>query len=81
MTGALNVTANIRRPDEVYARLVALHDGLSDEESLRAFAALVLLLVNHIGDESVVFAAIDAARRQLRPDVGSSAPAAAGELP
>jgi Protein of unknown function (DUF2783) len=81
MTGILNLAANTRRPDEVYARLLSLQDGLSDGECLRAFAALVLLLANHIGDESVVFSAIDAARRQLRPQAGSSAPPPAGELP
>ena len=67
MTDALKTEPNILRPDEVYARLVGLHEGLSDEESHRASAALVLLLANHIGDEAVIFAATAAARRQLRP--------------
>ena len=79
MTAGLKLEPNIRRPDEVYARLVGLHEGLSDDESHRASSALVLLLANHIGDETVIFAAFEAARRQLRPATqGSGVPPGAG---
>ena len=35
--------------DDFYERLMRLHDGLSDEQSARLNARLVLLLANHIG--------------------------------
>ena len=35
--------------DDFYERLMSLHDGLSDEQSVRLNARLVLLLANHIG--------------------------------
>ena len=62
----LITTPNVLRPDEVYARLIAMHDGLSDAECRRADARLILLLLNHIGDEQVIFEAIELARRQRR---------------
>ncbi len=40
--------------DDVYAELMAAHDGLSDEESVRLNVRLVLLLINHIGDRRVI---------------------------
>lgn len=48
--------------DDVYAALMAAHEGLSDAESARLNARLVLLLMNHIGDRAVIEAAISAAR-------------------
>lgn len=35
--------------DDFYERLMSLHDGLSDEQSARLNARLVLLLANHVG--------------------------------
>ena len=35
--------------DDFYERLMRLHDGLSDEQSARLNARLVLLMANHIG--------------------------------
>ena len=35
--------------DDFYERLMSLHDGLSDEQSARLNARLVLLMANHIG--------------------------------
>lgn len=55
---ALNVAPNLRRADDVYERLVQLHEGLSDTESLKVWAKLVLTLANHIGDPDVVEEAI-----------------------
>ena len=48
--------------DDVYAVLMAAHEGLSDEESTRLNVRLVLLLMNHIGDRAVLEQAIAAAR-------------------
>jgi len=53
--------------DDLYARLMAAHEGLSDDESARLNVRLVLLLVNHIGDRAVLEEAI-AAARPSRPE-------------
>jgi hypothetical protein len=58
MDGALRRTLNLARPDDVYSAIVDAHKGLSDE-ACRAFdARLILLLVNHIGDEEVIHEAL-----------------------
>jgi hypothetical protein len=57
--------------DDVYAALMAAHEGLSDEESARMNVRLVLLLMNHIGDRAVVDAAIAAARSGTDNSIGS----------
>ena len=50
------------RGDDFYALLMAAHDGLSHEESVRLNARLVLLLANQIGDmdalEEILAAAV-----------------------
>lgn len=52
------------RGDDIYAALLAAHEGLSDEASARLNARLILLLANLVGDPEAVIAAIDAARRK-----------------
>ena len=52
--------------DDLYALLMAAHEGLSDEESARLNVRLVLLLMNHIGDRAVLETAIAAARRAVK---------------
>lgn len=52
---------NLLRVDDVYQWLVDAHDGLSDEESARFNARLILTLINHVGDETVIRDAIDLA--------------------
>jgi hypothetical protein len=55
---------NLAHPDEIYNTLVDAHKGLS-EEQCRAFdAKLILLLINHIGDEAVIREALAEAARQ-----------------
>lgn len=50
----LKRTLNLARPDDVYNAIVDAHKDL-DAEQARAFdARLILLLVNHIGDEAVI---------------------------
>ena len=58
----LILTPNLDRPDEVYAALIAAHEGLSREDSEALNARLILILLNHIGDEDVIRAALEAAR-------------------
>lgn len=50
--------------DDVYAALMAAHDGLSAQESARLNARLVLLLANEVGDFDRLSALIEAARRR-----------------
>jgi hypothetical protein len=61
------------RGDDVYAALIAAHDGLTDDASARLNARLVLLLANQIGDAQVVIEAIERARA-----IGPSDPQAEG---
>lgn len=58
MTTPLITTPNLARPDDIYDRLVALHDGLDEMQSHQVNWRLILLLANHIGDDAVVFEAI-----------------------
>jgi len=58
----LVTTPNIPRPDDFYAELLALHEGLSKAESDAVNARLILILANHIGDRSVLAQAMAAAR-------------------
>ncbi|CTQ51453.1 DUF2783 domain-containing protein [Jannaschia donghaensis] len=57
----LILSVNLARSDDVYARLLAAHDGLDEAESQALNARLILILMNHIGDADVLMQAIDAA--------------------
>lgn len=61
---ALNTKANIKAPDEFYAELLAVHEGLAKGESDALNARLILLLANHIGDRAVLSEALHAAARK-----------------
>jgi Protein of unknown function (DUF2783) len=50
----LNTKPNFTRPDDIYAKLIAAHEGLSEAESHAMNARLILLLMNHIGDDKVI---------------------------
>ncbi|MCZ4287369.1 DUF2783 domain-containing protein [Hoeflea alexandrii] len=58
---ALNTQANIKGPDEFYAELLSVHEGLSKAESDALNARLILLMANHIGDREVLSQALRAA--------------------
>ncbi|WP_428698923.1 DUF2783 domain-containing protein [Stappia sp.] len=66
MTGpagnGLRLSPNIADPDGFYAELIALHEGLTREDSEALNARLVLVLANHVGDRDVLHAAFAAAR-------------------
>ena len=57
----LNTKPNIGIPDDFYADLLAVHEGLSDDDSAALNARLILLLANHIGDRVVLSEALAAA--------------------
>jgi hypothetical protein len=61
MDGALRRTLNLSNPDDVYNAIVDAHKGLSEEQCRTLDARLILLLVNHIGDEAVIREALEAA--------------------
>ncbi|MCH4151893.1 MAG: DUF2783 domain-containing protein [Sphingobium sp.] len=54
----LVTSPNLANADGVYEKLIALHHGLDEEESMRVNARLILLLINHIGDADIVSEAI-----------------------
>jgi hypothetical protein len=58
----LILTPNLSAVDDVYQWLMDAHAGLSDAESMRLNARLILLLANFIGDPLVIREAIDRAR-------------------
>lgn len=58
----LVTTPNLPRPDDAYAALISAHDGLSKPQSDALNARLILILMNHIGDPSVIAAALDTAK-------------------
>ena len=68
-------TPNLADPDGFFAALMALHEGLSEAESRRLDARLVLLLANQIGDPAVLAEVLATARRggsgpQIEPGAG-----------
>ena len=50
-----------------FAKLIAAHHGLTDEQSAQLNARLVLLLANQLGDEALLEQCIDAARKPFGP--------------
>ena len=58
----LDTAVNLSRHDEFYQQLLDLHKGRSEEESARINARLILILMNQIGDDQIVEAAIKLAQ-------------------
>lgn len=58
----LNLSSNIAKPDDFYQKLIDMQRDLSDEQVQLANAKLILLLANHIGEESVLMQAIEIAQ-------------------
>jgi len=65
--GNLITTPKLAGGDDVYEQLVRMHEGLSEQESLKVWAKLCLTLANHIGDRQIVEQAIALVRR-IQPD-------------
>lgn len=59
----LKTNPNIADADGFYAELLAAHKGLSLEEGAALSARLVLILANHIGDETTLKEALKAASK------------------
>lgn len=58
----LDTAVNLSRHDDLYQQLLDLHKGRSEEESAEINARLILILINQIGDDQIVEAAIKRAR-------------------
>ena len=62
---SLNIDFNMGADsDDLFNGLLA-HEGLSPSQSEQMNAALILLLMNHIGDAAVIRDAVDRARSSL----------------
>ena len=59
---ALNTQPNLEAPDDFYEALIEVHRELSPAQSHQLNAALILLLSNHIGQQTVLTQAMKAAR-------------------
>lgn len=57
----LKTNRNVANPDDVYAMLIAAHEGKSKAESDALNARLILTLINHIGDPEVIAEALKVA--------------------
>lgn len=64
MSITLSKTPNIDHVDDFYAALIALHEGLDEQESAVLNAKLILILSNHIGDSAVLAEALRQAKRR-----------------
>ncbi len=62
MSEKLRTEPQIEDPDDFYARLIDLHEGLSRDESNSLNCKLILLMANHIGDREVLFEVLDVVR-------------------
>ncbi len=61
----LDTVSRIPDPDRAYRTLIDAHRGLSDEESAALNTRLVLILANHIGDQTLLEAAVALAKGTL----------------
>ncbi len=57
---AMNLRSN---GDDFYAALMEAHEGLSEDQSNRLNARLVLIMANHIGDTDDLKAMLEHARQ------------------
>ncbi|NRA86160.1 MAG: DUF2783 domain-containing protein [Rhizobiales bacterium] len=55
-------TPNIDKPDDFYEQLLAIHEGLTKQQSDNVNASLILILANHIGDQKILSEALEMAK-------------------
>ena len=65
MANKLRTELGVDNPDDFYARLIELHEGLSSEESHKMNAKVILMLANHIGDTDVLYEVLDYVGKDL----------------
>ncbi len=61
----LRTESNMPDPDAFYAELVDLHRDLTEEQSRKVDAKLILILANHVGDPALLRQAMAMAREGL----------------
>lgn len=59
---ALNLKANIKRPDDFYQELIDMQRDMSEDDVQLMNAKLILILANHIGDQETLSEAMLLAR-------------------
>lgn len=59
----LNLQKNIARPDDFYQELIDMQRDLSEDEARLMNAKLILILSNHIGDQTILSEAMRLARQ------------------
>lgn len=59
---ALNLQANIARPDDFYQELIDMQRDMSEDDVQLMNAKLILILANHIGDQETLSEAMLLAR-------------------
>ena len=62
---SLRTELGVENPDDFYARLIALHEGLTTEQSHKINAKVLLLLANHVGDTYVLNEVLDYVEKNL----------------
>lgn len=76
---SLNTKTNFHQPDkrfyrayrpadDFYEELIAMHQGLSEAQSMQVNARLILLLSNHIGDLNILRESMEMARKGIEPN-------------
>ncbi|MBV9112481.1 MAG: DUF2783 domain-containing protein [Hyphomicrobiales bacterium] len=63
----LDTSARFSDPDAAYRLIVEAHRGLSDDESRKLDAALILTLANQIGDLAILREALALSRAAIAP--------------
>ena len=66
MAAKLRTELGVENPDDFYAQLIEMHEGLSDAESHKLNAKVILMLANHIGDAEVLNETLTYAREKIR---------------
>ena len=64
---SLRTELGVENPDDFYARLIELHEGLTTEQSHKVNAKVILMLANHVGDTDVLYEVLD----YIEKDLGS----------
>jgi hypothetical protein len=65
----LTTTPNLKHHDDIYERLIGAYEGLDQEQSLRLSARLIMILMNHIGDEVALQEAFILAQGRINSSV------------
>lgn len=68
MSAKLRTSLGIKDPDDFYARLIDLHGELTQEQSNKINAKIILMLANHVGEADV----LDEILTYIKDDLGKN---------